>query len=220
MIEIIFKNEDFVVFNKPNGVLTHPVNSNSEISVRDKLLEIEPSIAEWGIEKREGIVHRLDKVTSGLIVGALNYETFTNLQSLFKKRKVYKEYSCLVEGHLKTQSGVIELPLSKSKQNRTKRSVSSGGKISTSQFEVIHEYKTCTKLKIQLITGRNHQIRSQMEYLGNPIINDVLYSAKKVESLNKNQICLMSKKLKFNHKNNNYEFEATEPDFFNAVINV
>ena len=220
MIEIIFKNEDFVVFNKPNGVLTHPVNSNSEISVRNKLLEMEPSITEWGVEKREGIVHRLDKVTSGLIVAALNPETFTYLQSLFKERKVYKEYSCLVEGHLKTQSGVIELPLSKSKKNKTKRAVSNEGKISTSHFEVIDEYENCTKLKIQLITGRNHQIRSQMEYLGNPIINDVLYSAKKVESLNKNQICLMSKKLKFNHKNKNYEFEVSEPDFFNAVINV
>ena len=129
-------------------------------------------------------------------------------------------YSCLVEGHLKTQSGVIKLPLSKSKKNKTKRAVSNEGKISTSHFEVIDEYKNCTKLKIQLITGRNHQIRSQMEYLGNPILNDVLYSAKKVESLNKDQICLMSKKLKFNHKSNNYEFEATEPDFFNALINV
>ena len=220
MIEIIFKNEDFVVFNKPNGVLTHPVNSNSEISVRDKLLEMEPSIAEWGIEKREGIVHRLDKVTSGLIVAALNFETFTYLQSLFKERKVYKEYSCLVEGHLKTQSGIIELPLSKSKKNKTKRAVNNEGKISTSHFEVIDEYKNCTKLKIQLITGRNHQIRSQMEYIGNPILNDVLYSAKKVESLNEDQICLLSKKLKFKHKNNDYEFEATEPDFFNALINV
>ena len=220
MIEIIYKNDDFIVFNKPNGVLTHPVNSDSEISVRDKLLEIKPSIKDWGIENREGIVHRLDKVTSGLIVAALNFETFTYLQSLFKERKVYKEYSCLVEGHLKTQSGVIELPLSKSKKNKTKRAVSNEGKISTSHFEVIDEYKNCTKLKIQLITGRNHQIRSQMEYLGNPILNDVLYSAKKVESLNKDQICLMSKKLKFNHKSNNYEFEATEPDFFNALINV
>ena len=220
MIELIFKNEDFVVFNKPNGVLTHPVNSNSAISVRDKLLEMEPSIAEWGVEKREGIVHRLDKVTSGLIVAALNFETFTYLQSLFKERKVYKEYSCLVEGHLKTQSGVIELPLSKSKKNKTKRAVSNEGKISTSHFEVIEEYENCTKLKIQLITGRNHQIRSQMEYLGNPILNDVLYSAKKIESLNKDHICLMSKKLQFNHKSNNYEFEASEPDFFNALINV
>ena len=220
MIELIFKNEDFVVFNKPNGVLTHPVNSNSEISVRDKLLEMEPSIAEWGVEKREGIVHRLDKVTSGLVVTALNFETFTYLQSLFKERKVYKEYLCLVEGHLKTASGVIELPLSKSKKNKTKRAVSNEGKISTSHFEVIDEYENCTKLKIQLITGRNHQIRSQMEYIGNPILNDVLYSAKKIESLSKDQICLMSKKLKFNHKSNNYEFEATEPDFFNALINV
>ena len=220
MIEIIYKNDDFIVFNKPNGVLTHPVNSDSGISVRDKLLEIKPSIKDWGIENREGIVHRLDKVTSGVIVGALNPETFIYLQSLFKERKVYKEYSCLVEGHLKTQSGVIELPLSKSKQNKIKRAVSNEGKLSTSHFEVIEEFKNFSKLKINLITGRNHQIRSQMEYLGNPILNDVLYSAKKVESLNKNQICLMSKKLKFNHKNNNYEFEVSEPDFFNAVINV
>ena len=92
--------------------------------------------------------------------------------------------------------------LSKSKKNKTKRAVSNEGKISISHFEVIDEYENCTKLKIQLITGRNHQIRSQMEYLGNPILNDVLYSAKKVESLNKDQICLMSKKLKFNHKSN------------------
>ena len=125
--------------------------------------------------------------------------------------------------------GIVDVPddrinilhkLSKSKKNKTKRAVSNEGKISTSHFEVIDEYENCTKLKIQLITGRNHQIRSQMEYLGNPILNDVLYSAKKVESLNKDQICLMSKKLKFNHKSNNYEFEATEPDFFNALINV
>ena len=220
MIEIIYKNDDFIVFNKPNGVLTHPVNSDSGISVRDKLLEIKPSIKDWGIENREGIVHRLDKVTSGVIVGALNLETFIYLQSLFKERKVYKEYSCLVEGHLKTQSGVIELPLSKSKQNKIKRAVSNEGKLSTSHFEVIEEFKNFSKLKINLITGRNHQIRSQMEYLGNPILNDVLYSAKKIESLSKDQICLMSKKLKFNHKSNNYEFEATEPDFFNGLINV
>ena len=220
MIEIIYKNDDFIVFNKPNGVLTHPVNSDSGISVRDKLLEIKPSIKDWGIENREGIVHRLDKVTSGVIVGALNLETFIYLQSLFKERKVYKEYSCLVEGHLKTQSGVIELPLSKSRQNKIKRAVSNEGKLSTSHFEVIEEFKNFSKLKINLITGRNHQIRSQMEYLGNPIINDILYSAQKVKSLNNDQICLVSKKLKFNHKNNDYEFEADEPDFFNALINV
>ena len=141
MIEIIYKNDDFIVFNKPNGVLTHPVNSDSGISVRDKLLEIKPSIKDWGIENREGIVHRLDKVTSGVIVGALNPETFMYLQSLFKERKVYKEYSCMVEGHLKTQTGVIELPLSKSKQNKIKRTVSNEGKLSTSHFEVIEEFK-------------------------------------------------------------------------------
>ena len=155
-----------------------------------------------------------------MIVCALNHEVFTLLQSSFKNRNIYKEYVCLVEGKLRTQSGKIEVPLSRSRKNRIKREVSSEGKVSSSNFVVIDENSTCSKLKIELITGRNHQIRSQMEYLGNPILNDVLYSAKKIESLSKDQICLMSKKLKFNHKSNNYEFEATEPDFFNGLINV
>ena len=94
------------------------------------------------------------------------------LQSSFKNRNIYKEYVCLVEGKLRTQSGKIEVPLSRSRNNRVKREVSNDGKVSSSSFEVIDESNTCSKLKIELITGRNHQIRSQMEFIGNPIIND------------------------------------------------
>ena len=155
-----------------------------------------------------------------MIVCALNHEVFTLLQSSFKNRNIYKEYICIVEGKLRTQSGKIEVPLSRSRKNRVKREVSSDGKVSSSNFEVIDESNTCSKLKIEIITGRNHQIRSQMEYIGNPIVNDVLYGAKKVPQLNENQICLHSKKIRFEIKNKNYKFEADVPSFFNYFLNV
>ena len=155
-----------------------------------------------------------------MIVCALNHEVFTLLQSSFKNRNIYKEYVCLVEGKLRTQSGKIEVPLSRSRKNRIKREVRSEGKVSSSNFVVIDENSTCSKLKIELITGRNHQIRSQMEFIGNPILNDVLYGAKKVAELNENQICLHSKKIRFEVRNQNYEFEVDEPSFFNDFLNV
>ena len=138
----------------------------------------------------------------------------------YLKNELFIEYVCIVEGKLRTQSGNIEVPLSRSRHNRIKREVSSEGKISSSNFEVILEGDTYSKLKIELLTGRNHQIRSQMEFLGNPIVNDVLYGAKKVLELNENQICLHSKKIRFQIKDENYEFEVNEPSFFNAFLNV
>ena len=93
-------------------MLTHPDNSSKSFTVRDRLLEIQPSVKQWGISDREGIVHRLDKQTSGLIVCALNEDIFKLLQTLFKERTIYKEYVCIVEGKLRTQSGNIEVPLS------------------------------------------------------------------------------------------------------------
>ena len=114
-----------------------------------------------------------------MIVCALNQEVFTLLQSSFKNRNIYKEYVCLVEGKLRTQSGKIEVPLSRSRKNRIKREVSNEGKVSSSNFVVIDENSTCSKLKIELITGRNHQIRSQMEFIGNPILNDGFIWSKK-----------------------------------------
>ena len=155
-----------------------------------------------------------------MIVCALNHEVFTLLQSSFKNRNIYKEYVCLVEGKLRTQSGKIEVPLSRSRKNRIKREVSNEGKVSSSNFVVIDENSTCSKLKIELITGWNHQIRSQMEFIGNPILNDVLYGAKKVAELDENQICLHSKKIRLEIRNKNYEFEVDEPSFFNDFLNV
>ena len=153
-------------------MLIHPNSKSNEKTLRDFLLEVVPNIKDWGEEYREGIVHRLDRVTSGLIVCAINHETYTFLKNEFKDRKVNKKYLAIVEGHLVSETGKIELPLKLSESNRSKRVVGKNGKLSISEYEIIKTTNKHSLVLINLITGRNHQVRVQMEYLYSPIVND------------------------------------------------
>ena len=123
-------------------------------------------------------MHRLDRVTSGLIVCALDEETFISLKKQFKDRKVNKKYLAIIEGHLASETGKIELPLKRSESNRSKRAVVKNGKLSISEYEVIRTTSKHSLVLINLVTGRNHQVRVQMEYLKTPVVNDTLYGAK------------------------------------------
>ena len=146
-------------------MLTHPSSKSNEKTLRDFLLDVVPNIKDWGEEYREGIVHRLDRVTSGLIVCAINHETYTILKNEFKDRKVNKKYLAIVQGNLSSESGKIELPIKRSESNRSKRSIGKNGRLSISEYEVIKKNSGYSLISINLITGRNHQIRAQMEYL-------------------------------------------------------
>ena len=219
-LEIKFKNEDFIVFNKPNGLLTHPNNKSNEETLRDLLLKLNPEIQNWGEEYREGIVHRLDRVTSGLIVCALNHQTYKFLKNQFKERKVNKNYLAIIEGHLPSESGIIELPIKRSEANRSKRSISINGRLSVSEYEVIKKTNEYSLININLITGRNHQVRVQMEYLNTPVVNDTLYGAKLNQLISTSAICLHSHKLNFNLFNESFTFESSPPEFFNKVMEV
>ena len=114
-------------------MLTHPNSKSNEKTLRDYLLEVVPNIKDWGEEYREGIVHRLDRVTSGLIVCAVNHETYTFLKNEFKDRKVNKKYLAIVQGNLSSESGKIELPIKRSESNRSKRSIGKNGRLSISE---------------------------------------------------------------------------------------
>tara|TARA_Y100001970_G_scaffold153586_1_gene188040 strand:- start:3965 stop:4591 length:627 start_codon:yes stop_codon:yes gene_type:complete len=208
------------VFNKPNGLLSHPNNKSNEKTLRDYLIEIKPEIKKWGEENREGIVHRLDKVTSGLIVCALNEETYNLLKKQFQDRKVGKKYLAIIEGHLKSESGKIELPLKRSESNRSKRAVAKNGRISISEYEIIKATNNHSLVLINLITGRNHQVRVQMEYLNSPIVNDTLYGAKRINLINSYEICLHSHMLNFTLYEKNFSFKSSPPEFFNKVLEV
>ena len=209
----------FVILNKPHGLLVHPTDSSDEYTLRDFLIE-NFNISEVGEYKREGIVHRLDRVTSGLIVCPINTEAFNQLQEDFKKRKIKKKYKAIVQGTLKSKTGEINLPLIHSQTNRRKREVGKNGREAITIYKTISKTDSYTLLDIDLLTGRNHQIRAHFEYLKTPIVNDILYGAKKVNELDQNTICLQSYNIEFKLFDKDYNFSINEPDYFTSIMNM
>ena len=209
----------FVILNKPHGLLVHPTNSSEEYTLRDFLIE-NYNISEVGEYKREGIVHRLDRVTSGLIVCPIKTEAFIQLQADFQKRKIKKKYKAIVQGSLRSKSGEINLPLIHSQNNRRKREVGKNGREAITKYNTISKTDSHTLLDIDLITGRNHQIRAHFEYLNTPIVNDTLYGARKVDELNQNTICLQSYNIEFKLFDKDYKFSINEPDYFTSIMNM
>ena len=209
----------FVILNKPHGLLVHPTDSSDEYTLRDFLIE-NFNINEVGEYKREGIVHRLDRVTSGLIVCPINKDVFNQLQEDFKKRKIIKKYKAIVQGSPRSKSGEINLPLIHSQNNRRKREVGKNGREAITKYNTISKTDSYTLLDIDLITGRNHQIRAHFEYLKTPIVNDILYGAKKVSELNQNTICLQSYNIEFKLFDKDYKFSIDEPDYFTSIMNM
>jgi len=126
----------------------------------------------------------------------------------------------IIEGHLKSETGKIELPLKRSELNRSKRAVVKNGKLSISEYETINTTNSHSLVLINLITGRNHQVRVQMEYLNSPVVNDTLYGAKRNNNINSSEICLHSHMLNFTLFEKNYSFKSSPPEFFNKVLEV
>lgn len=170
--QVIFQDDNVIVINKPAGLVVHPSGKLAQPSVAaafsGKIVDSD--------KLRPGIVHRLDKDTSGVMILARNVKTKEFLQAQFKARTVQKVYKALVIGHLNEPSARIELPLERSKKNPEKMMVSSGGKVAISEYQTLTEYADYTLLQIELFTGRTHQIRAHFAHIGNPIAGDRLYS--------------------------------------------
>lgn len=203
-------------------MLSHPTNSSTEQTLRDYLVKLYPDVLSWGEKNREGIVHRLDRVTSGLMVCALNLDSFNNLKGKFKNRDIQKKYIALIQGTLPSETGIIKLPLARSIQNRSKRIVAQKGRISITNYEVKYfdHSSNISKIELELVTGRNHQIRAHMEHMKTPVVNDTLYGASKNNLIPTDSIALHSASLKFNFDNEVHSFETNEPSFFNRVLDV
>ena len=209
----------FVIVNKPHGLLVHPSDSSNEYTLRDFLID-NFNINQVGEHKREGIVHRLDRVTSGIMICPIDSEAFNQLQKDFKSRKIKKKYKAITEGSLKSKTGEINLPLKHSQNNRRKREVGKNGREAITKYNTISKSNSYSLLDINLITGRNHQIRAHLEYLKAPIVNDVLYGAKKVNDLDENTICLQSYDIEFKLFDKDYKFSIDEPDYFTLIMNM
>lgn len=179
-LDILFEDHDIVVVNKRAGMVVHPAPGHSGGTLVNALLFHCDDLRGVGGELRPGIVHRLDKDTSGAIVVAKHQQALENLSAQFKNREIKKEYLAIVYGVPKEKKGTIETVIGRSRHDRKKMSVSSPvGREAVSHYEVLESFGKCSYVKVRIETGRTHQIRVHMAHIGHPVIGDSIYCSKK-----------------------------------------
>lgn len=179
-LDIVYEDDDVIVVNKPSGMVVHPAPGHYEHTLVNGLLFHCNTLSTIGGDTRSGIVHRIDKDTSGLLVAAKNNVAHRILSEEFKEKKQTKrEYIAIVVGNIAHNLGKINAPIGRDPNNRQKQAVVEGGKEAITHFEVLERFKDYTLIKCILETGRTHQIRVHMAYIGHPVMNDPLYGVKK-----------------------------------------
>jgi len=220
MLIIIFQNKDFIVIDKPAGLAVHSGVNISEKTLVDFLLEKFPELKNVGDDPklRPGIVHRLDKETSGLMIVARNQKTFEYLKELFKNRKVEKKYLALVHGKLNEKEGQIEGEMGRSKRDFRKQSLVRGKinvrkeRYSLTHYKVKKEFDDCSLLEVFPKTGRTHQIRVHLHSIGHPIVGDKKYTFKKYKKKSAARMFLHAAEISFpGPKGEQYTFQSQLP---------
>lgn len=235
-ISILFENDDLLVIDKPFGLVVNNADTVTGETVQDWMKKnYEFRIMNYELNKdfydRNGIVHRLDKETSGCLIIAKNPESFIALQSFFKDRLVKKTYLALVHGIVVSKQGSINVPIARLPWNRERFGVVPGGKEALTEFEVEKYYTDSTKAKkftlLQLFpkTGRTHQIRVHLKYLGYPIVGDYLYAGRKQQASDRkwcSRVFLHAQKIVFPYPKNSdktISVESPLPEDLNSILN-
>lgn len=219
-IDIIYEDTDIIVVNKPKGMVVHPANGNPDGTLVNAIMNIcKDSLSGIGGEIRPGIVHRIDKDTSGLLIIAKNDKAHINLSEQIKNRKITKKYVALVRGVIKENTATIDMPIGRSDKDRKKMAVKKDGKKAVTHFEVIKRYRGYTYLDIKIDTGRTHQIRVHLAEIGYPIVGDSVYSNGKNPFGVDGQM-LHAKYLEFKHPITGeiMKLEAPLPSYFCNVL--
>ena len=178
-LEILYEDEDLAVVVKPRGMVVHPAAGHPDGTLVNALLARLDSLGGIGGELRPGIVHRLDKETSGLMLVAKNDETQEALSRMLKDREIEKHYRALAEGKFKEPEGEIDAPIDRSKKDRKKMAVDPEGRPALTRWKVLAEGNGCTLLDVHILTGRTHQIRVHLKSIGHPVCGDELYGYEK-----------------------------------------
>lgn len=206
-INIVYEDEYLMIINKDSGVVVHPGSGRKNNTLVNGLLYYGKTLSNTD-DFRPGIVHRLDKDTSGLMVVAKNDSTHELLSEYFKNKKVYREYIALLDGVFPQEKAIIDAPIGRSKTHFDKMEVRSDGKKAITNLEVIKKYKNYTLVKLVLETGRTHQIRVHLSYIGYPVHNDPVYSKCKCTEFGQ---FLHSSKISFIHPNTGEALEFSAP---------
>ena len=219
-IEIVYEDSDIIVVNKPKGMVVHPANGNPDGTLVNAIMAIcKDSLSGIGGEIRPGIVHRIDKDTSGLLIVAKNDNVHVKMSEQIKNHEVKKTYIALVRGVFKENEATIDMPIGRSTSDRKKMAVNKNGKNAITHIKVLKRFDKYTLLKVNIETGRTHQIRVHLSHIGYPIVGDYTYSNGKNEFDVVGQ-CLHAQKLEFKHPITQKDMclEAELPQYFKDIL--
>ena len=219
-IEIVYEDSDIIVVNKPKGMVVHPANGNPDGTLVNAIMAIcKDSLSGIGGEIRPGIVHRIDKDTSGLLIVAKNDNVHVKMSEQIKNHEVKKTYIALVRGVFKENEATIDMPIGRSTSDRKKMAINKNGKNAITHIKVLKRFDKYTLLKVNIETGRTHQIRVHLSHIGYPIVGDYTYSNGKNEFDVIGQ-CLHAQKLEFKHPITQKDMclEAELPQYFKDIL--
>ena len=217
-LDIVYEDDDIMIINKPSGVVVHPGNGNYDNTLVNGLMYYADNLSDGYEEYRPGIVHRIDKDTSGLIIIAKNNKSQEILGEYFKEHRIKREYIALIHGILESDSVLIDAPIGRDESSRKMMKVTSkNSKSAITHVKVLKRYKNFTLVKCRLETGRTHQIRVHMKYINHPIFNDPIYSKDKATEFGQ---YLHSYSMEFNHPitNKKMYFECPLPKEFQDTL--
>jgi len=219
-LDIVYEDDDVIVVNKENGIVVHPAVGNTKHTLVNGLLYHSKTLSDINGEFRPGIVHRIDAYTTGLLMVAKNNFAHEFLSKQLEEKTTTRKYIALVWGIIKHDTGTIDAPIGRDINDRKKMTVTDiNAKDAITHFKVIERYSNTTLIELQLETGRTHQIRVHMNYIGYPVVNDPVYGRRKI--IDSTGQCLHAKTLGFIHpKTNKYmEFDSELPDCFINILN-
>ena len=222
-LDIVYEDNDLMIINKPSGMVVHPGNGNQEHTLVNALMGYTTNLSD-GSKTRPGIVHRLDKDTSGLMVVAKNNKSHELLAEAFKNKDIHRYYTALVIGELDTSEGLIDAPIGRDPSERKRYTVTKqNSKNAITHFNILKRYKGYTLINLKLETGRTHQIRVHMKYIGYPVYNDPVYTKMKCTPFGQ---FLHSREIDFYHPITKEHLHFTAPlpkefqDFLNTLTSL
>ncbi len=220
-LDIVYEDDDVMVINKPNHMVVHPAVGNTHGTLVNALLYYSKNLSSINGEFRPGIVHRIDKDTTGLLLVAKNNKSHELLSQQLTEKKATRKYIALVWGVINEDSATIDAPIGRDINDRKKMCVTSiNSKDAITHLRVLKRFKDATLIELKLETGRTHQIRVHMNYIGHPVVNDPVYGKRKL--IDDTGQCLHAKTIGFIHPTTNkyMEFEVQPPECFTNILNI
>lgn len=219
-LEIVYEDDDVIVVNKPNKMVVHPAPGNYSGTLVNALLYHFNSLSDINGSIRPGIVHRIDAETTGLLMVAKNNKAHEILAKELEEKKTYRKYIALVHGVIMHDTGTIDAPIGRDENDRKKMKVTDiNSKEAITHFKVLERYNKATLIELRLETGRTHQIRVHMNYIGYPVVNDPVYGKRKI--IDDTGQCLHAKELGFVHPTTGkyMQFTSELPECFINILN-